>query len=264
MHVECRKEGEAMRVLVTGGAGFIGSHLVDRLVDDRHDVAVVDDFSVGRREHLASALDAGLDPQNVIAASIVEERAASAVGAFRPDLIMLLAAQSRVNVSMRDPRLDLETNIVGLANMLEAARRAGVRRVVFAASGGTIYGSRAADRGAAQEDAAKHPASFYGLSKYFGGEFLRLYHEHFGIECVALALGNVYGPRQDPGGEAGVVAAFADRLSRDEPCTINGDGRATRDYVYVSDAVEAFVRSMTRGCGLINIGPGVETSVHEV
>jgi len=253
-----------VRVLVTGGAGFIGSHLVERLVNDQHDVAVLDDFSTGRLDHLEAAVRAGLDPQNIIQTSVIEERAASAVGAFRPDVVMLLAAQSRVNVSMRDPRSDLAANILGLVNVLEASRAGGVRRVVFASSGGTIYGSRGEDAGAVDEGAAKLPSSFYGLSKCVGGEYLRLYREHFGIEYVALALGNVYGPRQNPGGESGVIAAFADRLSRGEKCTINGDGLTTRDYVYVADVVDAFVRSMTRGCGLINIGTGVETSVCEV
>ncbi len=179
-------------------------------------------------------------------------------------MVMLLAAQSRVNVSMRDPRFDLDTNVVGLVNMLEASRAAKVRRVVFASSGGTIYGSRAEDAGAVGEDAMKLPSSFYGLSKYVGGEYLRLYHEHFGIEYVALALGNVYGPRQRPDGESGVIATYIDRLSCGAPCTINGDGLTTRDYVYVADVVDAFVRAMTRGCGLINIGTGIETSVCEV
>lgn len=253
-----------MRVLVTGGAGFIGSHLVDRLVRDGHDVMVIDDFSTGHLRHLDDAMRSGLSTQKVVDISIVDSRMVSIVGAFRPDVVMLLAAQSRVNVSMRDPRLDLQLNLDGLVNMLDASRKAGVNRIVFASSGGTIYGSVGSDNAPVDEGATKSPASFYGLSKWAGGEYLRLYQETFGVQYVALALGNVYGHRQSPDGESGVIATFIDRLSRGERCVIHGDGLTTRDYVHVSDVVLAFVRAMTRGQGLINIGTGVATSVREV
>jgi UDP-glucose 4-epimerase len=253
-----------MRVLVTGGAGFIGSHLVDRLVSEGYDVMVIDDLSTGHLRHLEDSVRAGLSTRNILNFSIVDSRMASILDAFRPDVVMLLAAQSRVNVSMRDPLFDLQLNLFGLVNTLEAARKAGVSRVVFASSGGTIYGTAGRENVPAKEDSAKSPESFYGISKWAGGEYLRLYQENFDLEYVALAIGNVYGPRQSSDGESGVIATFVDRLSRGEHCVINGDGLTTRDYVHVSDVVGAFMCSMTRGSGLINVGTGTATSVREV
>lgn len=253
-----------MKVLVTGGAGFVGSHLVDALLASDHDVVVVDDLSTGRVQNLADARSRGLADEDVKRLDIADSSAADLVRAYRPEVIMLIGAQMSVKVSMRDPLLDARSNIVGLVNLMEAAVVAGTSRVVFASSGGTVYGEPPPNNPMLDETARGEPASFYGLTKFAGGEYLRLYRRHRGVEYVALALGNVYGPRQDPGGEAGVVTIFANRLLHGDECTINGSGAITRDYVYVSDVVDAFVRAATRGSGLINLGTGVETSVSAV
>lgn len=259
-----RGAAPVVRVLVTGGAGFIGSHLVERLIRDHNEVAVLDNCSTGRLSQLDFAAREGQGRLQIFQGDVRTDASALFVHEYRPDIVMLLAAQSRVNVSMRDPRNDLETNVVGLVNIVEASRVAGVQRVIFASSGGTIYGSVAEGGEPAHEDTVKHPASFYGLTKLMGGEYLRLYWQNFGIDYVALALGNVYGPRQSPDGESGVIAAFAHQLALGEECTINGDGLTTRDYVHISDVVDAFMCAMNRGSGLINIGTGIETSVHEI
>ncbi|HSV64483.1 MAG TPA: NAD-dependent epimerase/dehydratase family protein [Mycobacteriales bacterium] len=253
-----------MRVLVTGGAGFIGSHVVDALLACGHRVAVIDDLSTGSERNLASALASGLDPDAVHRMDVTCPRARQVVLHFQPDALVLLAAQMSVKVSMRDPLLDATANVLGMVNMLEAARAARTRKVVFASSGGTIYGQVAESAIPIAEDAAKEPTSFYGLTKYMGTRYLRLYQDEYGLDSVALALGNVYGPRQSPDGEAGVVAIFSRLLLCGQDCIVNGDGMITRDYVYVSDVVDGFIRALDRGSGLINLGSGVETSVLEV
>ncbi|MFD5446006.1 NAD-dependent epimerase/dehydratase family protein [Streptomyces tendae] len=247
--------------LVTGGAGFIGSHIVDRLVAEGHFVTVIDDLSTGHRGNLEAAHERGVELHE---RSILDPEAAKIVQRVRPDAMLLLAAQMSVKVSMRDPLLDARTNVEGLVRMLEAARAAGTRKVVFASSGGTIYRAARSGEGPALETRERVPTSFYGLTKSVAIDYLRLYGQQHGLDYVALALGNVYGPRQDPGGEAGVVAIFARRMVRADTCVINGDGRTTRDFVYVADVADAFVRAAERGSGLINIGSGHETSVLDV
>ncbi|ROO60617.1 UDP-glucose 4-epimerase [Micromonospora sp. Llam0] len=250
-----------MKVLVTGGAGFIGSHVVDALLAASHDVSVIDDLSTGRPENLDAARARGLAEKQFHRLDIAEPAAAALVRSLRPELIMLIGAQPGVNVSMRDPLLDVRCNVLGLVNLMEAAADAGVHKVVFASSGGTIYGDPPPGDPALTEESWGRPSSFYGLTKRVGCDYLRLYRRYRDIDYVALALGNVYGPRQDPNGEAGVVTIFANNLLRGADCTINGDGAVIRDYVHVSDVVDAFVRSMSRGHGLINVGTGIGTSV---
>ncbi|WP_405773955.1 NAD-dependent epimerase/dehydratase family protein [Streptomyces sp. NBC_01538] len=253
-----------MNVLVTGGAGFIGSHVVDALLRAGHAVSVIDDLSTGLAENLAAAWESGLTDADLHVVDIASPEAAEVMGRVRPEAVLHLAAQPSVSVSMRDPRFDAHSNLTGLLNVLVAAREAGTRKVVFASSGGTIYGEPQAGDLPLREDSPQAPRSFYGLSKKAGGEYVRLFAEEHGMAYACLALGNVYGPRQNPQGEAGVIAIFAARLLEGRPCLVFGDGHNTRDYVYVDDVADAFVRALDRGTGLINVGTGVETSVLDI
>jgi UDP-glucose 4-epimerase len=250
-----------MRVLVTGGAGFIGSTLVDRLLAEGHAVDVVDDLSTGSLANLAQAR---ADSARDITFHRLDVRSPTLVDLFtrrHPEVVFHLAAQADVRVSVDRPVFDAEVNIIGTLNVLEGARAAGTKKVVFAASGGTLYGEP--DKLPVRESAPQRPLSPYGVSKKTGIDYLTAYRALHGIEFSALALGNVYGPRQDPHGEAGVVAIFAGRLLAGEQCTIFGDGDQTRDFIYVDDVVDAFARAATRGGGLVmNIGTGNETSVN--
>ncbi|WP_431936220.1 GDP-mannose 4,6-dehydratase [Micromonospora sp. RP3T] len=248
-------------VLVTGGAGFIGSHLTERLVADGYRVAVVDDFSTGTMQNLEGAWRAGLDPALVFRCDIQHAELVRVLARVSPAVILHLAAQSRVAVSMRDPLHDLRSNVLGSVALLDAARVTGVTRIVLASSGGTVYGAASRPHGATTEAGRRRPLSFYGLSKAVADDYARLYHDHFGLRYVSLALGNVYGPRQPLHGEGGVLGVFARRLVARRPCHVTGDGSAVRDYVHVRDVVEAFVRAIGRGGGTINIGTGVGTSV---
>jgi len=248
-----------MNVLVTGGAGFIGSHLVDALLRAGHAVSVIDDLSTGLAGNLDTARGLGLAESDLHVVDIASAEAAEVIRRVRPEAVLHLAAQPSVSVSMRDPRLDAHSNLTGLLNVLVAAREAGTRKVVFASSGGTIYGEPGELPIA--EDAPLSPRSFYGQSKKAGTEYVRLFAEEHGMAYACLALGNVYGPRQNPEGEAGVIAIFAQRLLEGRPCLVFGDGHNTRDYVYVGDVADAFVRALEQGGGLINVGTGVETSV---
>jgi UDP-glucose 4-epimerase len=254
-----------MRALVTGGAGFIGSNLVDRLLAEGHEVDVVDDLSSGSMANLA---EARANPGHVFKLHRVDIRDAAVADLIerrRPEVVFHLAAQIDVRVSVADPALDAMINVVGLLNVLEGARRAGARKVVFASSGGTIYGAPEGPDLPVKESYPQQPISPYGVSKKVAADYLHVYRELHQLEFTALALANVYGPRQDPHGEAGVVAIFAGKLLEGEPCTIFGDGEQTRDYVFVDDVVDAFVRAADKGSGLVlNIGTGVETSVNEL
>ncbi|MGH9184188.1 MAG: NAD-dependent epimerase/dehydratase family protein, partial [Acidimicrobiales bacterium] len=254
-----------MRALVTGGAGFIGSALVDRLLAEGHEVDVVDDLSTGSLSNLAQAR---ADPSHELRFHQVDIRdpeVAHLVARRRPEVVFHLAAQPDVRVSVAQPVLDAEVNVVGSLNVLEGARAGGARKVVFASSGGTIYGEVDPVDLPVRESHPKRPRSPYGVAKKAVGDYLGAYRELHGLDFTALALGNVYGPRQDPHGEAGVVAIFAARLLAGEPCTIFGDGGQTRDFVYVDDVVDAFVAAAGRGGGLVlNVGTGIETSVVEL
>lgn len=251
-----------MKTLVTGGAGFIGSNLVDRLLAEGHAVDVIDNLSSGK---LANLADARADRANQITFHQIDITAPGVVELIarrQPEVIFHLAAQIDVRVSVANPVLDAQINILGSLHVLEGARQAGTRKVVFASSGGTIYGEVAGDDLPARETQPQQPLSPYGVSKKVMTDYLAVYRELHQLEYTALALANVYGPRQDPHGEAGVVAIFAGKLLAGQRCTIFGDGRQTRDYAYVDDVVDAFVRAAERGSGLLlNIGTGVETSV---
>ncbi len=245
--------------LITGGAGFIGSHLADRLVADGHRVVVVDNLVKGRMDRLESALSGGA---RMVEMDITAPEIDDVFAEVRPDWLFHLAAQSAVRPSVDDPIFDATVNILGTVNLLEAARKYGTERIVFASSGGAIYGEVTEP---ATENDPKHPDSPYGISKKVAEDYFRFYREQYGLDYMAMALANVYGPRQDPYGEAGVVAIFARLMLDGKTPTINGDGSQQRDYVFVTDVIDAFVRAGTTGGGeLLNIGTGVATSVSEL
>ena len=249
-------------VLVTGAAGFVGSHVCDRLLAEGRRVVGVDDLTTGRIANLGEARSYGKE----FSFEHLDIRAEGLEALFErhhPEVVMHLAAQSSVSLAARDPRGDAEVNILGTLNVLSCSLAAGTRKIVYAASGGTIYGEQR--RLPAKETAAagSRPLSAYGVSKKAAGEYLALYQRFKAIDQTQLALANVYGPRQDPRGEAGVIAIFASRMLAGEPCTINGDGNQTRDFVFVADVADAFSRAIDRGTGkLVNVGTGLETSVN--
>jgi UDP-glucose 4-epimerase len=252
-----------VRTLVTGGAGFIGSTLVDRLLAEGHAVDVVDNLSSGSLANLADARSDRDHDLTFHHHDIRDESTVDLIARRRPEVVFHLAAQADVRVSVARPVFDAEVNVLGSLNVLEGAREAGTRKVVFASSGGTIYGEPADEALPVKESHPQRPLSPYGVAKKVVGDYLYVYRALHDLEFVALGLANVYGPRQDPHGEAGVVAIFAGRLLTGEPCTIFGDGEQTRDYVYVDDVVDAFVRAASRGSGLLaNVGTGTETSVN--
>jgi UDP-glucose 4-epimerase len=254
-----------MRTLVTGGAGFIGSNLVDRLLAEGHEVDVVDDFSTGSLSNLSEARGSGGRALTIHHLDITAPGVVELMARRRPQLVFHLAAQVDVRVSVARPAFDAAVNIIGSLQILEGARQAETERVVFAASGGTLYGDPAPEELPLRESHPQQPLSPYGVAKKSVMDYLVAYRQLHALEFCALALGNVYGPRQDPHGEAGVVAIFAERLLRGEPVTVFGDGEQTRDYVFVDDVVDAFVRAASRGGGLMcNIGTGTETSVNEL
>jgi UDP-glucose 4-epimerase len=236
-----------VRAIVTGGAGFIGSHVVDALVARGDEVTVVDNLFTGRRENVNGG------------AKLIEADVSAAKEVFagaRPEICFHLAAQVDVRVSVERPDFDAEINLLGTIHVLEAARSHGVQ-VVFASTGGAMYGEC---DGPADEDSPRSPLAPYGASKLSAEEYLATYNRLYETGHVALRYGNVYGPRQDPHGEAGVVAIFLGRLARGEQLRIFGDGRQTRDYVYVGDVVAATLAAQGHA-GVFNVGTGTETSV---
>ncbi|MDA0168022.1 GDP-mannose 4,6-dehydratase [Solirubrobacter taibaiensis] len=244
--------------LVTGGAGFIGSHLVDALVADGRRVTVLDDLSTGRWENLVGALNRGvrLTPGNVTDPHAV----ARAITAERPDTIFHLAAQIDVRHAVADPVHDAVVNLIGTLTMLQAAQRHGVRRFVLASTGGAIYGE--ADVVPTPETAELRPASPYAASKAAAESYLDLYRTLYGLATISLRLSNVYGPRQNGAGEAGVIAMFCAAAGAGHPVTVFGDGGQTRDFLYVGDVVNAFLAAgdNTR-TGCVNVATGRETTV---
>jgi UDP-glucose 4-epimerase len=254
-----------VRALVTGGAGFIGSNLVDALLEAGADVLAIDDLSTGRRGNLEAALAGGADlvERDIADAAGLDE----AIDGFGPDRVFHLAAQADVRKAIADPAFDARVNVIGTINVLEAARRHAAP-VVFASTGGAIYGEGEGRPLPFGEEAASLPETAYGASKLAGEVYLGLYRRLHGLPGVALRFGNVYGPRQDPHGEAGVVAIFCGLLRGGEPLRVFGDGEQTRDYVYVGDVVAAILAAerllVADGSavdGPYNIGTGAETSV---
>ena len=254
-----------MRAVVTGGAGFIGSALVDRLVARGDDVLIIDDLSTGSADNLADARAGGSGTVELTVADIGETGAAELVAGHRPDVVFHLAAQADVRLSVDAPVADARTNVIGLLRVLDGALAGGARKVVFASSGGTIYGEADPALLPFDEDTPQRPLSPYGVAKLAGGLYLDVYGALHGLAGTTLALANVYGPRQDPNGEAGVVAIFAGRLLSGRPCIVFGAGEQIRDFVYVADVADALLAAAERADGqLLNIGTGVGTSVNDL
>jgi UDP-glucose 4-epimerase len=245
-----------MRILVTGGAGFIGSHVVDAYVNAGHEVIVVDDLSTGKREHL--------HPQaRFVQADIQDPAVRQLIVKERVEVLNHHAAQMDVRRSVADPLFDARVNILGMLNLLEGAREAGVKKIIFASSGGTVYGEQG--QFPADEEHPTHPICPYGVSKRSGEHYLYFYHVEYRIPYIALRYANIYGPRQDPHGEAGVVAIFTLRFFSGQQPVINGDGKQTRDYVFVGDVARANLAALQADyTGPINIGTGSEIDVNQL
>ncbi|HEY5649425.1 MAG TPA: NAD-dependent epimerase/dehydratase family protein [Nitrospiria bacterium] len=245
-----------MKVLITGGAGFIGSHLADRFIQEGHSVVVVDNLATGKKKNL--------NPQaEFYKVDILSPKLEKVIRKERPDLISHHAAQMDVRRSVADPLFDAQVNILGFLNVLENAVRYSTRKVIFASSGGAVYGEQ--ETFPATESHPVQPVSPYGISKLAGEKYLHYYQKAAGISYVALRYANVYGPRQDPFGEAGVVAIFSQKTLLNEQPVIYGNGKQTRDYVFVEDVVEAHMAASEDGIqGVFNVGTGVETSVNHL
>jgi UDP-glucose 4-epimerase len=241
-----------VRAIVTGGAGFIGSHVVDALLARGDQVAVIDSLVHGKREYVSAAAE--------LLVRDIREPLDDVFDEVRPEAVYHLAAQADVRVSVERPVDDAEVNVLGTVRILECARRHGAQ-VVFASTGGAIYGECEV---AATESSPREPLSPYGTAKLAAEEYLASFNRLYGTRHIALRYGNVYGPRQDPHGEAGVVAIFLGALSRGEQATIFGDGRQTRDYVYVGDVARATTSTVGQDSGVFNVGTGRETSVVEL
>jgi len=254
-----------MKTLVTGGAGFLGSVLVDRLLAEGHAVDVVDDLSTGS---LANLADARADAAGAFSFHRLDVRGPEVIellGHRRPDVVFHLAGHSDARASLERPLLDAQVTVLGSLQVLEAARRAGVRKVVYACSAASLYGAVEAKELPVSESRTPRPATPHGVAAKAVWEYLSMYRDVHGLEFTALALGDVYGPRQDPGRHTGVVAIFAGNLLAGRPCTIFGDGRQTIDGVFVDDAVDALARAGERGSGLlINVGTGIETALNDL
>jgi UDP-glucose 4-epimerase len=242
-----------MKIVVTGGAGFIGSHLVDAFIAAGHEVFVIDDLSSGNK--------ANLNPKaKLYSIDLLDAKIPALLAEIRPDALNHHAAQMDVRRSVADPMFDARVNILGFIQLLEAGKKSGIKKVVFASSGGAIYGEQ--EKFPAPEDHPKRPASPYGVSKLTGENYLAYYHTTFHIPYVALRYANVYGPRQSFKGEAGVIAIFIDQLMSGKTPMIHGDGKQTRDFVYVGDVAAANLTALdTPYVGGINIGTGVETDL---
>ena len=242
-----------MRITVTGGAGFIGSHLVDRLIEDGHTVQVIDNLYTGKKEFVHSkAQFVELDIRDPKLYSVLEE--------FRPDYIFHEAAQTEVSTSMSDPMLDCDINLMGLINLLNAAVKLEVKKFLMPSSA-AVYGNL--DTLPLNEDMIGNPSSFYGLTKLTSEHYLRIYHETFGLPYICYRYSNVFGPRQGNGGEGGVISIFAKATVQDSPIIIYGDGKQTRDFIYVDDVIEANILGMQHQViGIYNVSTGISSSVN--
>lgn len=245
-----------MRILVTGGAGFIGSHLTDRLIQEGHEVVIVDDLSTGKKKNINPKAE-------FYKVDILSPKLERVFKKERPEAILHHAAQMDVRRSVKDPIFDGQVNILGTVNLLEQAVKVGTKRVLFASSGGAIYGEQ--EQFPATEGHPTRPVSPYGVSKLAGEHYLYYYGRTYGLQWTGLRYANVYGPRQDPFGEAGVVAIFTLKLLQNEQPVINGTGKQTRDYVFVDDVVEANMAVLNNGLTeAFNVGTGRETSVNQL
>jgi len=250
----------AMKTLVTGGAGFIGSHLSDALLDRGDEVTILDDLSSGSLENITAALDSGAKfvEGDIRDTGFVDQT----VARVRPNTIFHLAAQGEVRRSIDEPAFDASVNVVGTVNVIDAGRRNGLDRFVFASSGGAIYGEGSHLQLPASEDSHLEPLCPYGLSKLAGEKYLELYRRMYMFNSISLRFGNVYGPRQNPKGEAGAVAIFGELLKQGKQPNVFGDGSQTRDFVYVADVIDAILTASRNDVeGAVNIGTGTETSL---
>jgi len=245
-----------MKILVTGGAGFIGSWVADSYIGNGHEVLILDDLSSGRLENVNAK--AAFVKGDIRDRSLIK----SVMDDFKPDVLNHHAAQIDVRKSVEDPAFDAEVNIIGSITLLENSVKHGVKKFVFASTGGAIYGEP--EDIPADESTPPMPISAYGTSKYAVEKYLEYYRHIYSLDFVALRYANVYGPRQNPHGEAGVVAIFCSRILSGRTCLIYGDGSQTRDYVYVGDVARANVLALDSKSGSYNIGTGVETSVNEL
>jgi UDP-glucose 4-epimerase len=245
-----------MKVLITGGAGFIGSNIADRLINDGAEVVVIDDLSNGKMENVnkkAKFYKFDIRRKNLI--DIFKKE--------MPDIVIHNAAQLSVRISVEDPLFDAEVNVIGGLNVFNSSKITGVKKVIFASSGGTVYGEQ--EYYPADERHSLNPISPYGVAKLSSEKYLNYFYKNYGMKYIALRYANIYGPRQDPYGEAGVVAIFSSKILKGESPIINGDGNQTRDYVFVGDVVEANLKAIRNDfIGCINIGTGVETTVNEL
>ena len=245
-----------MKILVTGGAGFIGSHIADAYIKAGHKVVIIDNLSTGREKNINErAVFLKMD--------IRDKAVADAFKEHRFDLVNHQAAQMDVRLSVKDPVYDAENNVIGFLNIVQNAAENSVRKVIYASSGGVVYGEQ--DYFPANEEHPLRPYCPYGVTKLIGEKYLFYYSKTFGIKYTAFRYANVYGPRQNPHGEAGVIAIFLEKLFHGERAIINGDGRQTRDYVYIDDVVNANIAALENGDNdVFNIGTGVETDVNEI
>ena len=250
-----------MKVLVTGGAGFIGSHLVRQLLEAEHAVTVLDNVSTGTWQHLPQ----GKDTCTCWEMDIRDKAAREKIEQAKFDVIVHLAAQTMVDVSIKDPEFDASENVMGTVNILEAARHSGVKRIIFASTAAS-YGDVTEDRLPIREEETLAPMSFYGLTKVTVEKYLKLYHDLYGLDYVALRFANVYGERQGDTGEGGVISIFAKRIAKEQGITVFGDGRQTRDFIYAGDIAAGIIAAMTteKVNAVYNLSNQTETSLLEL